>query len=276
MKLGLLGKDIGYSLSPLLHRCFGETLGIEVEYNLLDLASLKLEDESIIEYCRKENYRGINVTIPLKLVMIPFLDDLSLEVSQIGAVNTVSFEDRVRGFNSDFFALKKLIDSNFDSLKGPNRFLIKGAGGFAKAAAYALASFDNVTICLVNRTFERARELQSELQSQDIQALAIDERTLYREDVSFDGLMNATPIGMGESLNMPFDFKLIKKARFVIESIYAPRKTMLLNVADQAGCKTISGLEILFHQGASSFEIWSGRTVDREEAWNLFLSKLDR
>ncbi|MEM7161107.1 MAG: hypothetical protein AAF487_01585 [Bacteroidota bacterium] len=272
MKLGLLGKNIGYSLSPLLHRTLGQLSEIDISYDLIDFATIDLKDgQSYMDYCLDNRYDGLNVTIPLKLEMRSFLEETSIEVSKIGAVNTLNLqEQKIQGYNTDFFALKRLIKEKLGPFKPGDQFLIAGAGGFAKAAAYALGEVDELEVFVVNRTFEKAIELADELSDFGIEANAIDQRILYSANTYVDGLMNATPIGMGESLEMPFDIRLIKEAKWAIESIYTPQNTMFLNTAIQSNCKYISGLEILFHQGCSSFEIWTGREINREKAWQAF------
>ena len=272
MKLGLVGKNIGYSLSPLLHRTLGRLTNTEIEYDIIDFATIELEQgASYIDYCLSRGYQGLNVTIPLKVEMLAQLDQRSIEVSKIGAVNTIKVEgEKLLGFNTDFFGLKFLIHEKLGPFAKGDQFLIAGAGGFAKAAAYALGEIEDLEVFIVNRTFDKAKELVDELSDFGINANAIDQRILFSEDIYVDGLMNATPIGMGESLEMPFDIRLIKEAKWAVESIYTPENTMFLNTAIQSNCKYISGLEILFHQGCSSFEIWTGKKIERTEAWRAF------
>ncbi len=273
MKLGLLGKNIGHSLSPKLHRIFGELCGIDIQYDLIDVARLHLKTgKEIVKHCVEQGYSGINVTIPLKIEMLDHLDIKSNEVENIQAVNTIAFtKDGLKGYNSDYLALSFLIERKLKGFETGGTFLIKGAGGFARAAAHALASNNNVELFIVNRNFDRAFRLEHELKDFGIRAFALDQREIYRDNLNFNGLMNATPIGMGESLELPFDLNLIKRADWIIESIYSPSKTMFLNIAESQGDSIISGLEILFYQGLSSFEIWTGKKIDAQKAWDLFL-----
>jgi len=273
MKLGLLGKNIGHSLSPKLHRIFGELCGIDIQYDLIDVARLHLKTgKEIVKHCVEQGYSGINVTIPLKIEMLDHLDIKSNEVENIQAVNTIAFtKDGLKGYNSDYLALRLLIEGKLKAFDSGGTFLIKGAGGFARAAAHVLSANNNIEIFIVNRNFDRAFRLENELKAKGIRAFALDQREIYRDDLYFNGLMNATPIGMGESLELPFDLTLIKRADWVIESIYSPSKTMFLNIAEKNGKGLISGLEILFHQGASSFELWTGKKIDRTLTWEQFL-----
>lgn len=276
MKLGLLGKNISYSLSPILHQVFADQSGIFVEYDLLDLEKIRIpKSMSVIEYCQLNEYNGVNVTIPLKEELLNEVDELSDEAGRIGSVNTILLKDGIsEGFNTDRSALKRLILDDLEDIDQGGTFLIKGAGGFARSSAFALGEIENLHIYIVNRNYDRALELEESLLDNDIKAMALEEKDLFENGVFFDGLMNATPFGMGESVEMPFDLSMIKNAKWCIESVYSPKKTMFLDMAFEAGNDLISGLALLFHQGADAFEIWTGKKVARTAAWTLFLERI--
>lgn len=276
MKFGLLGKNISYSLSPILHQVFADQVGVILDYDLLDLEKISIpKSMTIIDYLQLNQYNGVNVTIPLKEELLDEVDVLSEEAERIGSINTILLKDGItEGFNTDHSALERLIIDDFVDIEIGGTFLIKGAGGFARSAAFALGELENMHVYVVNRDYDRALELEEWLLDNDIKAMALEERDLFEDGVFFDGLLNATPIGMGESIEMPFDIKMVKSAKWCIESVYAPKKTMFIDMAYEAGNSLISGLSLLFHQGADAFEIWTGRLVDRKAAWILFLERI--
>ncbi|NND76830.1 MAG: hypothetical protein HKN39_01445 [Flavobacteriales bacterium] len=276
MKFGLLGKNISYSLSPILHQVFADLTGLVITYDLLDLDHLHIaEGMTVLEYCELNEYNGVNVTIPLKEELIDQVDERSEEVERIGSLNTIQFKEHLsKAFSTDLTAIKKTALWSLQDVEAGGSFLIKGAGGFARAAAFALGELGAMHIYIVNRDFDRAIELEEDLNDHNIKAMALEERDMFEDNLHFDGLMNATPVGMGESIEMPFDLGLIKKARWVIESVYTPQKTMFLDMAHEFKKDLISGSSLLFHQGADSFELWTGKTVDRVAAWSLFLERI--
>ena len=276
MKFGLLGRNISYSYSPILHQVFADLSGLVITYDLLDLDELHIaEGMSILDYCRLNKYNGMNVTIPLKEELVSLVDEKSAEVEKSGSLNTIVFDGEIsKAHSTDFTAIQKCALWSLEELEFGGAFLIKGAGGFARAAAFALGELNDIHIYIVNRDFDRAIDLEEDLASHNIKAMALEERDLFEDSIQFEGLMNATPVGMGESIQMPFDLGLIKKAKWVIESVYTPQKTMFLDMAHELGMDMITGISLLFHQGADSFEIWTGKKIDREAAWALFLERI--
>ena len=203
------------------------------------------------------NIRGTSVTLPFKTEIIPLLDEVNELAEKIGAVNTISNEGgRLIGFNTDWVGALKALEEKI-ALKR-KRVLLLGAGGAARAIAFGLKeSGSEVIIC--NRSVDKALRLAQDLEC------------TYRpwssiKGLEFDLLVNATSVGMFPyDKASPVPSELFSKGMTVMDIVYSPLKTKLLREAEEKGCQTIDGLEMLARQGAAQFEIWTGRRPDIDQ-----------
>ena len=265
--LGVIGDPISHSKSPLMMNRALATTGLNFTYAAFHVSPADLGQA--IAGVRALQFRGINVTIPHKETVIPFLDELDESAQLIGAVNTiVNNQGRLIGYNTDGIGYaRSLIEETGISLAG-KKVLVLGAGGAARAIVYALAKHGVNKIYLVNRSQERAVELAQHFTSLvEIQAIAASEIRSVASDV--DLLINTTSVGMSpnESACPLDDMTWFHDGLTVSDLIYNPRMTNLLEKAKRSGATIHGGLGMLVYQGAYAFEYWTGQTAPIEAMW---------
>ena len=237
----VFGYPISHSLSPVLHADFFKNSGIDADYFAVEIPKSDLKEAvSII----KGYAKGVNLTIPLKECVIPLLDEIDAVAEKIGAVNTLKFENgRVKGYNTDYYGIINSVE-----LKD-KKILILGNGGAAKAFLHASLDFGkNVTVC--GRDICKVKEFCKNTAAvpADYENLSIEADTV---------ILNATPLGMGKLISqIPVRENIIKNASVVFDSIYNPKKTNLLVIAEIFNKKIINGIPMLIHQGIKAEEIW--------------------
>jgi len=258
--LCVIGHPIEHSMSPVMHNAALNDLSLDYVYLAFDIPPNDLK-KAILGF-KKRNIIGINVTIPHKEAIIPYLDELDPLSKQIGAVNTIKNEGGVLlGRNTDALGAKKaLMDAGF-KIEG-KKALILGAGGAARAISFALSEkIDEIFIS--NRTEERAIKLAKELHNKTkIKATGKDmsEKTLRSLTYSVDILINTTPIGMYPKIDIsPISKDLLNENLFIFDIIYNPLQTRLLKDAKETGSKILNGLDMFINQGALAFEWWTGK-----------------
>jgi shikimate dehydrogenase len=273
--VGLIGKDIQRSKSPIIHEREAGELGLSMMYQLLDLNVLKRDVDALGEILYSAElmgFSGLNVTHPIKQAVIPLLHELSEEARVIGAVNTVKFVGGIRrGYNTDAAGF---MDSFRRGLpKAPvERVVQLGAGGAGAATAYAMLKLGAAHLTILDTLPARAAGLVRNLS----QFFAPD-RLSTSEDVtaalrSADGLVHATPTGMQEYPGLPVPATSIGAKLWVAEIVYFPLETELLRLARAQGCRTLDGGGMAVFQAAAAFEIFTGRQVDRERMLRYFQS----
>ena len=258
---GIIGDPIEHTISPIIHNAAFEKMRVNYLY-----VPFKVKKEDLgraIKGMRALNIRGLNVTIPHKVTVIPFLDELGRLAEKIGAVNTIVNDDGVlRGYNTDASGfLQALLERGIEP-KG-KRVVILGAGGASRAISFILADRD-ANLVILNRLLELnwAEELAgkiSQLFTKDVEALELNRENLEEALGNADMLVNATSVGMSPNINETLiSPKLLKSNLIVFDVVYNPMKTRLLREAEEAGAETISGLDMLVWQGALAFELWTG------------------
>ena len=244
---GVIGDPIAHSLSPLLHNTAFIARGIDAVY----LPFLVKDLRDFVKAVPELGIRGFSITLPHKQKMLKYLNDCDALAADIGAVNTVVVRRNgsLWGCNTDFAGVLRSLERKL-RLVG-SRVLILGAGGSARAAAFALARAGAVVgICARRKT--AAREL-----ARAIGGEAIPRRALRSE--YFDAVLNATPIGMHPQVRAsPLERRELH-CRIVMDLIYRPERTQLLKLASSMGIATVSGVEMFLAQGAAQWEIWMKR-----------------
>ncbi len=255
----LIGDPVEHSLSPVMQNAAFETMGIDAVYLAMCVKNSMLFQ--VIDCFRALKILGFNVTIPHKVSIIKYLDDMDDKVTTIGAANTVvNRGGKLIGYNTDGTgALAALRDAGVDP--SGKRVLILGAGGAARALAFSLAEFaEKVTI--LNRTILKAESLSKDVRQvtgAEIFYGKLNSSTLEKKLPDSDLLVNATSIGMSPIQDKsPVDAKLLGPNLVVFDIVYSPHETRLLKDARAAGAKCVDGLGMLAHQGAQAFEIWTG------------------
>ncbi|NLP44706.1 MAG: shikimate dehydrogenase [Peptococcaceae bacterium] len=251
LKYAIIGDPVEHSLSPVMHEAGFKYLNMNASYHRIRVSCSELKGG--LDFLKKNNYSGWNVTYPLKEKIVPFLDHLTSSASLIGAVNTVkSVSGQLHGHNTDGEGLvESLVTKGYD-LKN-KKVVILGAGGAAKAITFALASRD-LEIIILNRSVKKAENLAKQVAGLGGKAsFGILARGSWLKEV--DLLIQTTPVGMNGE-DFLFDLQGIKYGSLAIDLIYNPYITSFLAQAQSYGCKTMNGLEMLLYQGILAWKYW--------------------
>lgn len=248
---GLFGYPVEHTLSPAMHNAAFTELGLDYCYVPF------LVHPDYLEYAVKAikslNLSGVNVTVPHKEKVMPFLDEINEEASFIGAVNTiVNSGGRLIGYNTDGRGFIQSLSEGGISIEDKN-ILIIGAGGASKAISYYLSQKAK-TLYLYDIDKYKVEKLVQDLNN-------IFNNVYIIENISSIGrfhiIINATPLGLKKEDPLPFDTTLLRTEQTVCDVIY--KKTRLLEEASKKGCITIDGLGMLLWQGVFAFELWTGK-----------------
>lgn len=255
--VGLFGHPVGHSQSPLMHNTAFVERKLDYRYLAFDVAPGELANA--VQAIRALGMRGVNVTIPHKVAILPLLDEVDPLARQIGAVNTIVNEQgRLIGYNTDGSGyVRSLVEETHLALT-EQRVTLLGAGGAARAVACALAQEGVKAIRILNRSREKAEQLAHLLRPvTDVQVVAPE---AYQEAVeSATLLINTTSVGMyPHTEEVPISTNWLHSGLIVSDLIYNPLKTKLLAEAERAGAKTHSGLGMFVYQGALAFALWTG------------------
>lgn len=264
---GLFGDPVGHSLSPFFQNEAFKNLGINAVYFPF---RVKAEDlAGAVAAIRHLNMGGVNLTIPHKEAVIPFLDKVEGDAALSGSVNTIVNRDgELTGYSTDGegFLLSLRREAGFDP-RGKT-CVILGAGGAARAVAFRLAQEGLAALYLVNRRAERAAVLQEDLRNRlGFEAKCIASRPeLEKVAAAADLVINATPVGMyPESHRMPdFPLEYCRSCCLVCDLVYRPLETMWLKKAGDLGLPVLGGLGMLIYQGMLSCQLWTGRMPEEE------------
>jgi len=278
--IGLFGSPVSHSLSPRIQNALFEALALDYAYLAFDVTAEKAE--AAASTIRTLNMRGANVTMPLKRAIMPFLDALSPASELAGAVNViVNDAGLLTGHVTDGegFALS-LAEAGVDY--AGKRLVMLGAGGAAIAVAVQLAMGGVASIAFFNRRdafWQEAENLSARLGGRfgcDINVFDLShERELAAQIRAADILINATPIGMKDTLAcmaLP-NASLLHPRLVVCDLIYVPRETHLLRQAQAIGCKTVSGTGMQLWQALPAFRMWTGQEADVEIARRALLGE---
>jgi shikimate dehydrogenase len=222
---------------------------------------------SALQGIRGMNIRGASVTIPFKVAVMEYLDDIDDDALKIGAVNTIINENgRLTGYNTDWLGL--ILTLKEASVKGKT-FVIIGAGGTARAAAYGIMKEGGFPI-IANRTPEKGKILSGRLNCPFYPLAEIGR-------IKADGLINTTPVGMYPSRDKsPVKASALAGFRYVMDVIYNPLKTKLLIEAEKQGCHVFSGLDMFVNQGARQLRLWTGVEPPRPLMKKVILERLTK
>lgn len=265
-KFGLIGYPLGHSLSAVIHKAGFQSLGINASYDILETPPEDLVDR--VKFLKHENYDGFNVTIPLKLPISLFVQEVDKYADIAGAVNTVRInsDKTFSAFNTDASGFKKAIPSDIN-LAGKTVALL-GTGGASRAAVLGLSDLGVSEIGVYTRNIPNAMDYMAYMRRKFphiiFTAYQID---AVRDLSKYQILVNTTPIGMlGRSADMtPVEENVLKtlpEGAVVYDVIYNPKKTVLLKNAEKLGYRIINGLDMLVYQAVAAQEIWFGRTPD--------------
>lgn len=267
LKFAILGYPIGHSISPQIHKAGFESLGIEADYEALETAPENLIDR--IRDLKINDYAGVNVTIPLKVKIAIFVDDVDKNADLAGAINTIKIgtDKTLSGYNTDIIGFKSPLPA---SLEG-KEVTILGTGGASRAVTVACTQLGVKKVNFYTRNIPNAldfvkffRELAPQIE------FTLNQIETLKDLSTTDLLVNTTPIGMkGHSADRsPVEKKVLEtlpKTATVYDIVYNPIETVLQQDAQALELHTISGLDMLVAQAVAAQEIWFGRTPDFEK-----------
>jgi shikimate dehydrogenase len=276
---GLIGDPVAHSVSPAMHNAAFACLGLDYIYLPFRVQKERLGEA--IGGVRGLGFRGLNVTIPHKVAVIPMLDELDVMAGRIGAVNTiVNNAGHLTGYNTDAGGfLLALRQAGFEP-QG-KKAVVLGAGGASRAISFALAgSGTGITILNRKEELDWAEALAgriSQCYGREVLALELNDETLEKALADADLLVNATSVGMHPDIdNTPVNKQLLRPGLAVFDAVYNPLQTRLMREAGEAGAKTISGLDMLIGQGAMAFELWTGQKPPAYEMKKAALVALEK
>ncbi|MBR5555794.1 shikimate dehydrogenase [bacterium] len=265
-KFGLIGYPLGHSLSAVIHKAGFKSLGIDASYEILETDPEDLVDR--VKFFKHNDYSGFNITIPLKLPIALFTQEVDKYADIAGAVNTIRINDdkTFSGFNTDAIGFKKAIQSDID-LEDATVALL-GTGGASRAAVLALSECKVKEIGVYTRNIPNAMDYMAYMRRKFPEiTFNVYQIEQVRDLSKYQMLVNTTPIGMqGRSADMtPIEepvLKTLPEGAVVYDVIYNPKQTILLKLAEKLGYQTINGLDMLIYQAMSAQEIWFNQTPD--------------
>lgn len=239
-RFGLIGRDISYSFSPGYFKSKFDTLGLaDCSYEIFDLPDI----DKLPEILSKNTLSGLNVTIPYKTAICPYLDELDADAAEIGAVNTICFtKTGLKGYNTDVIGFVNSLGPLL--LPTDKAALILGTGGAAQAIAFGLTKL-GIDYRFVSRSSGEGNLRYEELESATLK--------------SFQILINTTPLGTYPQVQEapPFPYKFLTRSHLLYDLIYNPELTAFLKSGQKAGARIKNGLEMLHLQAEASWEIWN-------------------
>jgi shikimate dehydrogenase len=255
----VIGHPIAHSRSPLIHGYWLERYGIAGSYEAIDVPPDGLAD--FFAALRRGAFAGGNVTIPYKVTVAGFCDDVEPLARKIGAVNTLVVHDaRVLGRNSDYLGFLANLDANAPGWdRGGQHAIVLGAGGAARAVLLALAHRGVPDVKILNRTPARAEALAAEL-GPPFSGHALTKFDAFAPGASL--VVNTTSVGMHDTRFADLPLQVLPTSAVVADIVYVPLVTPLLADARARGLRTVDGLGMLLHQAVPGFAAWFGVTPE--------------
>jgi len=272
MNFKIVGKPISHSLSPTIHNYWFKKYSIKANYSHLEVDEKELP--GVIEDMKNNIIKGINVTLPYKQKIIPFLNKIINEAKETNSVNTVYLneDNEIVGENTDVYGvqaayLKKMVSENIKRQSA----LVIGAGGVAPSIVLALLKSNISKISITNRTHEKSLFVKKKFPSLEV----IEWSNITKLSNNFDIIINATSLGLKNEQDFDFEIKNYKRSMKFIDTIYNPLETNMVKHFKKNGIKTYSGLEMLIYQAQKSFYLWTKINPEIDDVLvNLLMEKL--
>ena len=244
----VVGNPISHSLSPKLHNYWIKNNNLDAIYEKKELNENELQN--LVLQVKKKEIHGVNVTVPFKKLIIPYLDNLSIEAKNTQSVNTIYLnEDKIVGHNTDIAGFELGIKNiKFDLFN--KKILILGAGGVVPSIVCALSKMKVSEIIISNRTRKNADNLKNLFKD-----LKIVE---WGNIPEFDMIINATSIGLSKNDEINLDLSKVGKDKFFYDVIYNPKETNFLKAGKELGNKTENGKLMFIYQAFTAFNVWHG------------------
>ena len=253
--VGLIGHPVEHSFSPPMHNAAFNALNMDWAYVAFDVNPFNVK--SAIEGAKSLNIKGFNVTIPHKIEVMKYLDEIDEVAGLIGAVNTIDFKS-MKGYNTDGIGAVKAIEE-VTSIKN-KKVVVAGAGGASRAISFYIAKYGAESVTILNRNVEKAQSLADDINLiDDVNADSI--KNIKGHVADADILIDTTPVGMHPNVN---DDAIIcaedmHEDLVVFDAVYNPNETSLIKEAIKANAKPVYGIKMLLYQGVESFKIWTGQ-----------------
>lgn len=269
IRLGVFGDPVEHSLSPQMQNAALKHCGLEPQYGRFRVAPNEFVEA--VELIKKLEFIGVNLTLPLKVVAPDLMDRLDSDAKHIGAVNVIKIADgKLHGFNTDALGFSRAIREEFSVDLRDLRVMILGAGGAARAIALQCAKENCERLVIANGTFEKGKLLADKLHEfferprvygpvPRLQAIRWEENAFRFQIANIDLIVNATPLGLRGGDPPPMAARLLAPHLMIYDTVYSNGCTPFVSAGLEAGARTASGLSMLLHQGALSFEIWFER-----------------
>jgi shikimate dehydrogenase len=273
MRVGLIGAGIQASRSPALHMTEAKALGLDLAYELIDIDKLGVGPEALPELladAERRGLRGVNITHPLKRLVLPLLDTLSDDARALRAVNTVVLRDgRRHGHNTDWFGFAEGFTRG---LPGADlaRVVQLGAGGAGSAVAHAALVLGAERLTLFDTIATAAEALAADLRARFPDRTIVAGSDLDAAMAEAKGLIHATPTGMAGHPGLPLPAALLRPELWVAEIVYFPLETELLRVARASGCATVDGGGMAVFQAVEAFRLFTGLSPNPERMLRHF------
>ena len=265
---GLVGNPVEHTLSPLIHNTLAEDMGQNLVY-----VPLRVEENAVGDAVRGAyalNLLGMNVTVPHKSAVIPYLKDVDELAEKIGAVNTlVRCEGGYKGYNTDMTGLKRAMESDGIELKG-EKVILLGAGGAARAVAFLCVHAGAEVVYLLNRTPERAeavaKEVNAAFEQDCVVPMLLEE--YYRIPEGKYLAIQGTSVGLSPDTESAviYDAAFYEKVHTGYDLIYRPFQTKFMRLVGEHGGKAYNGLKMLAYQAIHAYELWNNVSVSEAEA----------
>ncbi len=267
-KYALIGHPLGHTMSPPIHNRLFELSKIKAQYDILDIAPEKLSEEMDKIFALD----GVNVTIPHKISVIPFLSRLDKSAELYGAVNVINCPDK-SGYNTDVVGFTRAVNGLGADLCG--KTLLLGCGGAGRMMAIeTAASGGELTIAVRESDIPAANALAGEISEKANQSARVI--TIPEISGEYDLLLNATPLGMFPNVDAcPVPREVIIKCKCVFDAVYNPRETVLVKTARENGISAGGGMAMLVYQAVAAHEIWDGSKYNESDVKKLISDMSD-
>lgn len=279
--LGIIGKPVKHTLSPLIHNFLAESLGHPMVYVPFEVQG---DVHAAVQGAYTLGIKGLNVTVPYKSAVMEDLVETDAAALQIGAVNTlVRTEKGYKGYNTDVLGLKRELYEEKIPITG-ERVIILGAGGAARAVAFLCAYEGAKSICILNRNIDKAMALAADVNSilskpkDYVQGFGLSDYARLEGD---DYLaFQCTSVGLfpneDEAVTVENDF--YRKLKYAVDLIYTPRVTKFMQMASAMGCHTTNGMKMLLYQAIAAYELWTGERIAddlADKAYELLMNAVN-
>ena len=271
---GIIGNPISHSLSPIMHNYWFKKYKINAQYKLININEDEIQN--VINRIKEKEIKGVNVTLPYKKAVIPFLTKTVNDADETHSVNTILLDEdnNLIGENTDVFGFQAAYLKSIPNQEKKNKnILILGAGGVAPSIILALLKSNIYNISITNRTHEKLLFLKKNLKNLNI----IKWSDFPKELKSFDVVINATSLGLNSTDEFKSDFSNHKKSMIYIDTIYNPSQTKTLKYFKSKNIRSFNGLSMFIYQGQKSFYLWNkiNPEVD-EKLLELLESKVNK